>query len=105
MEDELYLVGSVDEKDAKGVFHSTPRKRQVYCQTGPITRQEFFQAGRNGLNPETQFSVFAGDYAGERECEYGGQRYAIYRTYLPPGSDYIELYVERKGGTNAKDTH
>ena len=55
MEDELYLVGSVDEKDAKGVFHSTPRKRQVYCQTGPITRQEFFQAGSNGLKPETHF--------------------------------------------------
>jgi hypothetical protein len=43
--------------------------------------------------------VFFGDYDGERLLEYNGKRYGIYRTYHGRG-DQIELYVERKGGTN-----
>lgn len=59
-----------------------------------------FEAGRNGLNPEWRFNVFAGDYQGETVVEYHGATYSIYRTY--ENDDYIELYVERKGGTDGK---
>jgi len=34
--------------------------------------------------------------------EYKGNRYGIYRTYIGR-NDTIELYAERKGGTNGKD--
>ena len=43
--------------------------------------------------------MFAADYAGESVIEYEGKTYAVYRTYRTD-ADYIELYVERKGGTN-----
>ena len=45
--------------------------------------------------------MFAGDYNGERVVEYDGKTYGVYRTYYAR-TDTVELYVERKGGTNGK---
>jgi len=95
----LTLIGTTRTQDEYGIWHETPTARNVFCQVNSITRSEFFDAGRNGLNPEFMFSMFAGDYEGERVCEYRGQKYSIYRTYLGR-NDVIELYAERKGGTN-----
>ena len=69
------------------------------CYVDSVTRSEFFDAGRNGLNPEFVFRVFFADYEGESILEYNGNRYGIYRTYNN-ASDEVELYAERKGGTN-----
>lgn len=103
MDDVLILIGeAVREKDQYGVWRETFSERQVFCQVSSVTRAEFFDAGRNGLNPAFRFTMFAGDYQGEMACKYNGASYAIYRTYHVPGTDYIELYVERKGGTNGK---
>lgn len=74
--------------------------REVFCQVDSVTQSEFFEGGRNGLNPEYRFTMFAPDYQNERIVEYNGRLYAIYRTYQPR-TDIIELYAERKGGTNA----
>lgn len=104
MDSVIYLIGKTKAQDARGVWQTEQTKRQVFAKTRSVTRNEFFEGGRSGLNPEMQFTVFAGDYQGETVCEYNGKTYAIYRTYLPEGDDYIELYVERKGGTNAKST-
>lgn len=95
----LTLIGTTRTQDEYGIWRETPTARNVFCQVNSITRSEFFDAGRNGLNPEFMFSMFAGDYEGERVCEYRGQKYSIYRTYLGR-NDVIELYAERKGGTN-----
>ena len=43
--------------------------------------------------------MFAYDYQGEDSVQYNGRTYGIYRTYLGR-EDTIELYAERKGGTN-----
>lgn len=95
----LTLIGTTRTQDEYGIWRETPAARNVFCQVNSITRSEFFDAGRNGLNPEFMFSMFAGDYEGERTCEYRGQKYSIYRTYLGR-NDVIELYAERKGGSN-----
>lgn len=99
----LTLIGTTRTQDEYGIWRETPTARNVFCQVNSITRSEFFDAGRNGLNPEFMFSMFAGDYEGERACEYRGQKYSIYRTYLGR-NDVIELYAERKGGSNGYDT-
>ena len=49
-------------------------------------------------------TMFRYDYNGEPIVEYNGQRYSIYRTYIGK-NDMIELYVERKGGTNGTANH
>jgi len=100
MDDVLELLGVTVTKDSRGVQKKTPTSREVFCRRRSVSRSEFFDGGRNGLNPEYLFEVFAGDYDGETMCRYNGKPYAIYRTYLPDNADYIELYVQREGGTN-----
>lgn len=101
-DDVLTLIGFTQTQDEYGVIREAPEKRTVFCQVYSISRAEFFGTGREGLNPEIEFKVFVGDYRGEKECEYHGKPYAIYRNYVYPGEDYIELYAERKGGTNGQ---
>lgn len=84
---------------ANGVQSKGYAERLVYCQVLSVSRNEFFEAGRNGLNPEFEFVIFAGDYKGERLLKYRGQTYAIYRTYRRR-DDNLELYVQREGGAN-----
>ena len=100
MDAVLILVGKTRTQDEYGMWKETPTDRQIFCQVESVTRAEFFDGGRNGLNPEFQFTVFAGDYNGETVCKYEDKQYGIYRTYRVPGTDYMELYAERKGGTN-----
>lgn len=103
MDDVLILLSPVWVKNKYGVEEPSGYKRhQVFCRVESVGRSEFFAAGRNGLNPEFKFTVFSGDYSGESVCEFHGQGYSVYRTYFVPGTDTVELYVERKGGTNAK---
>lgn len=98
--DVIKLIGTTKTQDKYGVWHQTPTERQVMCQVDSVTRAEFFDAGRNGLNPEFVFTMFQGDYNGESIVEYNGKTYSVYRTYLRR-TDRLELYVERKGGTNS----
>ena len=95
----INLIGVTRTQDDYGVWKATPTSKQVYCQVDSVTQREFFEGGRNGLNPEYKFTLFFGDYNDEPIVEYNGKQYAVYRTYLTR-SDTIELYVERKGGTN-----
>lgn len=100
----LTLVTATKTQDEYGVWRSSWSNRDVFCQADSVTRSEFFDAGRNGLNPEYRFTLFAGDYNGETTVIYKGLPYAVYRTYHAR-TDIIELYVERKGGTNGVEVN
>lgn len=95
----LTLIKETHTKNAYGVTETATTERDVFCQVGSVNRAEYFEGGRNGLNPELVFTMFFGDYDDERICRYNGKAYGIYRTYLGR-NDTIELYAERKGGTN-----
>lgn len=75
----------------------TETYRQVYCDVRSIMRSEWYEAGRDGLQPSFVFTVFGPDYEGEKIVEYNGQRYGVYRTFRSR-DDEMELYVEAKGG-------
>lgn len=96
----LTLISNTYVKNEYGVSRPVSTERTIFCRVGSISRQEFYEAGRNGLNPEYEFTVFSGDYEGESVCEFEGARYSIYRTYRVPGTDDMELYAQREGGTN-----
>lgn len=100
MDDVLSFISITTEQDEYGVEREIETYRDVFCQTRSISRSEFYNTGRKGLNPEIEFLVFAGDYNGEKLCSFHGNRYTIYRVYQTPGEDYMELYAERKGGSN-----
>ena len=95
----ITLISETRTQDDYGVWRTNESKTDVFCQVNSVSRAEFFEAGRNGLNPEYMITMFAGDYNGERTIEYNGSRYAVYRTYHAR-TDIIELYVQREGGTN-----
>lgn len=97
----IKLIKAVQTQDEYGVWRETLTSRQVFCDVRSVNRSEFFEAGRSGLNPEFVFTVFFADYEDETLLEFDGKTYSIYRTYLTR-SDTLELYAERKGGSNGK---
>lgn len=99
----LTLVSATQTQDEYGVWTDDETARDIFCQVDSVTRAEFFEGGRNGLNPQFRFTVFAGDYNGETLVFFKGKPYSVYRTFLSR-TDKLELYVERKGGTNGKTT-
>ncbi len=96
----ITLVATTRSQDAYGVWHEAETTHDVFCQVDSVTRSEFFEGGRNGLNPEFRFSLFIGDYNDERVLIFRGKRYGVYRTFFGR-NDVVELYAERKGGLNA----
>ena len=97
--EQITLIRETKEQDDFGVWRISETETTVFCQVDSVTRDEFFEGGRNGLNPAYRFTLFYADYNDERTVEYKGKRYGVYRTYHAR-TDIIELYAERKGGTN-----
>lgn len=97
--DIISLIETLTEQDEFGVWQKRYTSRQVFCQVESVSQREFYEAGRNGLNPALKFTLFFGDYNNEPTLIYKGMTYAIYRTYQRK-DDLLELYCERKGGTN-----
>lgn len=90
-------AGSV--QDADGVWRDTGEEtREIFAHADSVGRNEFFSGGQAGFRPELRFTVFVDEYQGEAVCEYESMRYAIYRTYHVPGTDWLELYVQREVG-------
>ena len=97
----ITLLAATKAQNDYGVWIETLTNRDVFCQVDSVSRAEFFDGGRNGLNPEFRMTLFAGDYEGERLLIYKENTYSVYRTYQGR-NDTVELYVERKGGSNGK---
>lgn len=95
----LTLVKETRTKNEYGVWQTAEETLDVFCGVSSVTQSEFFDGGRNGLNPEYRFTIFFADYDGEKTVEFEGKRYGVYRVYQAK-TDELELYVERKGGTN-----
>lgn len=95
----ITLVSYALTQDAYGVWQKTKTTRDVFCSVESVSRDEFFEGGRNGFNPQFRMTMFAPDYQDEQEVEYNGKAYGVYRTYYS-NTDTIELYVERKTGVN-----
>lgn len=96
-DDVIFLMHDISHVDEYGRSIPETVKRQVFCTVRSASFSEFFNAGRIGLNPAYEFKVFSADYQGEDAVEYRGQVYSVYRTY--EDGDYMELYVQREGGT------
>lgn len=93
----IYLISEQYAEDAYGVLIPTTQKRLVYANVSSVSAAEFFEGGRNGLNPELRVIMFGPDYEGEEVVEINDARYAVYRTYQAR-TDIIELYLERRKG-------
>lgn len=95
----IELITVTRTKDQNGIDQKTEKSKTVYGYVDSVSAAEFFEGGRNGLNPEIRVTMTVLDYSGQTILERGGARFGIYRTYKS-GNGTIELYAERKGGTN-----
>lgn len=95
--DVAYLVSESFTQNDYGVYERTTQKNKVFVDVSSVNSQEWFEGGRNGLNPQYRFIMFVHDYNGEQIIEYKDIQYTVYRTYLRKG-DLIELYTEKRKG-------
>lgn len=95
--DVAYLVSKSTVPDQYGVRMELASEKRVFVQVDSVSSSEWFEGGRNGLNPEYRFTMFRFDYNGEEEIKYNDKYYRIYRTYIGK-DDSIELYAERRKG-------
>ncbi len=104
MDSIIFLISENKYQDRFGAWQSETEKRRLFCRVSSIDDTEFYEAGRTGLNPEVRVTVFHADYHGETRCRFESNDYSIYRTKKIPNSDYIDLYLERKGGSNGEES-
>lgn len=97
----IYLLKNTPEQDSLGIWHDKEEERKVFAEVQSVTSNEWFEGGRNGLNPALRFKMFLYDYQGEKVIKFNGQYYTIYRTYVDR-NELIELYTEVKKG-NERD--
>ena len=95
-----YLVSESYTQNDYGVYERTMTKRKVYPYVESVTGREWFEGGRNGLNPQLRFTMFQFDYLGEKIIEYNNVQYTIYRTYIK-SNDEVELYTELRKGNES----
>lgn len=95
----IYLVSNSQTQNEYGVFVDNYTERKVYCEVSSISQSEWFEGGRNGLNPQYRFRLFRYDYNGEEVVKYDGEYYSVYRTYIDR-NEVIDLYCEKRKGVN-----
>lgn len=107
MDDLIYLVEQLYTQDSIGQLIPSENVRPVWAQIRSITRAEWYDGGQKGMQPQLVVVTPSVNYNGETvvEMERNGKRvrYGVYRTYMPSGSDEIELYLERKAGIYVKN--
>lgn len=77
---------------------SGPIETEIFGEIHSISRNEWRVAGQNNVNADIMFKTKILNYNGETEAIVNGEKRAIYRTYTPPDSDDIELYLKYEGG-------
>lgn len=102
MDDLIYLISETFTEDDIGQTVPGEQSTPVWAHLQSVTRAEWADAGQNGLQPQLVAITPIVNYSGEVIVQIGSgeqaKRYGVYRTYFGPGSDVIELYLERKAG-------
>lgn len=95
----IYLVTTIYSQNEYGVMLPNEIERMVYADVTSVSGAEWFEGGRNGINPEYRLRMFAPDYQGEEVLRLGETYYTVYRTFIAR-NDIIELYVEKRKGND-----
>lgn len=98
MDDLITLISVTYTQNEIGEQMPIETEIPVWATLQSISRAELYDGGVHGLNPDMVAVTAFVNYSGEQIAEVGGKRYGIYRTYAPPNTDSIELYLERKVG-------
>lgn len=94
------IARKITGKDSrmKPIYSET--SSSVLCMEEPISSNEFFAAGQNGIDVEAKVVINPIEYNGEKLVEYKGKRMTIYRKYERSENE-LELYLQLALGLNA----
>lgn len=102
MDELIQLIGQTYSPDEIGQMAAQETAMPVWARVRSVTRSEWADAGQRGMQPQLVATTPMVNYSGQRIVGIGSgdgmKRYAVYRTYFPPESDEIELYLEYQAG-------
>ena len=101
MINSLKLIKETTTFDSIGQPITSESSTTLIAEVRSASQSEFMQGRQDGLSPAYVFRISVFGYNGETICEFGGNRYSIYRTYQAD-ENYIELYAEREVGSNTE---
>ncbi len=91
LNDTIKLVDVVVTEDADGYETTVETLTEVKCDSGNgVTRTEFYEAYKAGLELTAAFEMWACDYGGQKIIEHNGKRYKVERAF-PLGDGAIQL--------------
>ncbi len=91
LNDTIKLVDVVTTEDADGYETTVEKLTEVKCDSGNgVTRTEFYEAYKAGLELSAAFEMWACDYEGQKVIEHRGKRYKVERAF-PLGDGVIQL--------------
>lgn len=93
----MQLIAVTYAEDDIGQRVPAETTRDVFCNIASVSANEWFEAGRAGMQAALKVTMFAPDYQGEQIAVVEGVRYGIYRTYRAK-NETLELYLERRAG-------
>lgn len=98
MDGTIFLVEQDFKEDELRQQEAVEREREIFCELRSVTRQEWRDAGQNHIRASLVAITPTVNYEGEVLAVVDGKRMAIYRTYHPPDSDLVELYLKEEAG-------
>ena len=92
--DELTLITKTTERDAEGYETVTETEREILCCFyDGVTRGEFYESMKAGMQASAEAEVWADDYERETIAEHDGIRYVVNRHY-ETGRGTIRLILQ-----------
>jgi hypothetical protein len=82
LNDTIKLVDVVVTEDADGYETTAETLTEVKCGSGNgVTRTEFYEAMKAGMELSAAFEMWACDYGGHKLIEHKGKRYKVERAF------------------------
>lgn len=98
MDGEAKLLQTMYTKDELGQQIPVSRSKPALVTVKNIGQSELFKAGQAGLNPDIRLDISMYDYEGEKELQFMGNTYTVYRNFTRFEDETIELYLTKKAG-------
>lgn len=99
MNNDAYLISRTFTIDEVGNQTATETETLIPVEIRSVSRDEFYRAGEQKLNPEMVLITAAENYSGQELVKVDNVRYSIYRKYQDPAkNDDIELYCRKEVG-------
>lgn len=98
MDNQAFLISETFVTDEIGQQIPKKTRKEIFVEEYSGTRQDQFDAGRDGLRVAYRLDTSMWDYDGEKIVEYKGVEYAIGRTYNRYDDEITELYLTEKVG-------